>query len=743
MSKRSSWWLAGLLACASPIACADALEDRSLAEQIRAFTSKSDVGLVAVADASGGIAVDLDGRFRHVHLAALGEQGEVHAQCVGSVAEANRFLGRDLDTGVKLAPVAPPQDIDDAAALHGMGAAEYARIWNLIEQAKAHPAAPASSTFTIVNADGANEGFNSTAARAPEGGNPGTTLGAQRLNVFNQAAGIWAAFLDSTQTIRVESNFDPLTPCSSSGGVLGAAGPNTAHRDFANVPFASTWYPAALANKISNSDLSASNDIGATFNSSVDTGCLGAGTRFYYGFDNATPAGTINLLVVVLHELGHGLGFLTFTDESTGAYFNSQPDVWARLMFDRDQNVSWFQMTQAQRATSAVNTNDLLWDGANVRIASSFLSAARDAATGRVELFTPNPVQPGSSVSHWNTTASPNLLMEPAINTGLPLTGDLTRQLLRDIGWFRDANNNAVADTITNVLPASGTLTPGTNTNITWTNPAGFSRRVTIELSTNGGSTFPTVIASDIANTGSFTWSIPANTPVTTQARIRVREHDFVAPAGVSAANFNIGNGNTAPTYTPTAAITRQRGSAGSAATIGTVTDGQTPAGNLTITQIAGGSSTGITATSIGNTAGTVSATIAASCSANAGTLRFQVSDGSLQGTGDLQVNVSNNTNPTLTYAASSVGLGSGRTINPATGPSDNGSITSIQLLPQGGYGGTISINSTTGVITLSNATPIGSHTISVRATDNCGAFTDTSFQLTVTAQNVFANGFE
>ena len=745
MNRRSVGWLAGLLACASPIVCADVLEDRSLAEQIRAFTSKSDAGLAAFADASGGIAVDLDGRFRHVHLAALGEQGELRAQCVGSVAEANRFFGRDLDTGAKLASIAPPVDIDAAAALHGMSAAEYAQIWSLIEHAKAQPAAPASSTFTIVNADGANEGFNSTAARAPEGGNPGTTLGAQRLNVFNQAAGIWAAFLDSTQTIRVESNFDPLTPCSSSGGVLGAAGPNTAHRDFANVPFASTWYPAALANKISNSDLSASNDIGATFNSSVDTGCLGAGTRFYYGFDNATPAGTVNLLVVVLHELGHGLGFLTFTDESTGAYFNSQPDVWARLMFDRDQNVTWFQMTQAQRATSAVNTNDLLWDGANVRIASAFLTDIRDPATGRVELYTPNPVEPGSSVSHWNTPATPpNLLMEPAINTGLPLTGDLTRQLLRDIGWFRDANNNAVADTITNVLPASGNLTPGTSVNITWTNPASFSRRVTIELSTNGGSTFPTLIASDIANTGSFAWLIPANTPPTTQGRIRVREHDFVAPAGVSSANFSIGSGNTAPTFTPAAAISRQRGSAaGAPVTVGTVTDGQTAAGSLTVTQIAGGTSTGVTATSIVNTGGTISAAIAASCTANAGTLRFQVSDSSLQGTGDLQVNLNPNTNPTLTYAASSVGLGSGRTINPATGPSDNGSITSIQLLPQGGYGGTISINSTTGVITLSNATPVGSHTISVRATDNCGAFTDSSFQLTVTAQNVFANGFE
>ncbi len=182
---------------------------------------------------------------------------------------------------------------------------------------------------------------------------------------------------------------------------------------------------SALANKIANSDLSAASaDIGATFNSSVDTACLGAGTRFYYGLDNATPANRINLLVVVLHEIGHGLGFLSFTNESTGAYFNGAPDVWARFMRDRTQNLTWFQMNQAQRAASAINVNNLLWDGPNVRIASAFLIAGREAATGRVELFTPNPVQLGSSVSHWNTTADPNLLMEPAINSGLPLTLD-------------------------------------------------------------------------------------------------------------------------------------------------------------------------------------------------------------------------------------------------------------------------------------------------------------------------------
>ena len=314
----------------------------------------------------------------------------------------------------------------------------------------------------------------------------------------------------------------------------------------------------------------------------MDTGCLGAGTRFYYGLDNATPAGTINLFVVLLHEIGHGIGFSSFTNAATGAFFSGFPDVWARFQFDRDQGLSWFNMpNDAARAASAINNNDLLWDGPNVRIASGFLTLGRDAATGRVELYTPATLEPGSSVSHYNTRATPNLLMEPSINTGLPLTLDLTRQLTRDIGWYRDTTADLVADTITTVAPSGGSLAVGANTNITWTNTGSFARNVTIELSTDGGTTFPTAIATDVANTGTRAWTVP-NSP-TTQARIRVREHDFAAPAGISAANFTISAGNTAPTFTPAGAIARQQGSAaGAAVTVGTVADAQTAAGSLT-----------------------------------------------------------------------------------------------------------------------------------------------------------------
>lgn len=54
-------------------------------------------------------------------------------------------------------------------------------------------------------------------------------------------------------------------------------------------------------------------------------------------------------------------------------------------------------------------------------------------------VWTPNPVQPGSSVSHWDVLAFPNQLMEPNINDDLThdvtVPTDLTFELLKDIGW--------------------------------------------------------------------------------------------------------------------------------------------------------------------------------------------------------------------------------------------------------------------------------------------------------------------
>jgi hypothetical protein len=131
--------------------------------------------------------------------------------------------------------------------------------------------APAASRagFVIVNLDGAGEGFNDATPVAPVGGNTGTTVGQQRLNVFVKAGQLWDAILGSPVQIRVQASFDPL-PCTATSGVLGGAGPNVVDSDFAGAPFATTWYNAAEANRLAGSDLDpADDDIGAQFNVNV------------------------------------------------------------------------------------------------------------------------------------------------------------------------------------------------------------------------------------------------------------------------------------------------------------------------------------------------------------------------------------------------------------------------------------------------------------------------------------------
>src|SRR5215470_20213536 len=80
-----------------------------------------------------------------------------------------------------------------------------------------------AATITIVNNDGAGEGFNDPTVVSPVGGNPGTTLGAQRLNAFQFAANIWGAQLTSSVTIFVDATMDPLF-CDSTSATLGQAG---------------------------------------------------------------------------------------------------------------------------------------------------------------------------------------------------------------------------------------------------------------------------------------------------------------------------------------------------------------------------------------------------------------------------------------------------------------------------------------------------------------------------------------
>lgn len=77
-------------------------------------------------------------------------------------------------------------------------------------------------------------------------------------------------------------------------------------------------------------------------------------------------------------------------------------------------------------------------------------------------LYMPNPVQPGSSGSHYDTALAPNALMEPAINDSLnaALNLDITPNLLKDTGWVLNGGNAKIdgCDTSIDVVDDAGII---------------------------------------------------------------------------------------------------------------------------------------------------------------------------------------------------------------------------------------------------------------------------------------------
>jgi len=222
----------------------------------------------------------------------------------------------------------------------------------------------ASATITIQNNDPAGTGFNDPTPVAPVGGNSGTTLGEQRLIAFQFAAGIWGATINSVPAMTVRANWSSTMPCTLDSATLGSAGSIGMRSDFPNAPFLNTWYSSALANALAGTDLSVNPEIAATFNSRLGTtGCLET-SGWYLGLDG-NHGNNVDLVTVLLHELSHGLGFQTFTDESTGAQASGMPTIYDRFLRDNSTGLTWDQMTNPERAASAINTGNLVWAGPN------------------------------------------------------------------------------------------------------------------------------------------------------------------------------------------------------------------------------------------------------------------------------------------------------------------------------------------------------------------------------------------
>lgn len=226
--------------------------------------------------------------------------------------------------------------------------------------------AQAAAKIVINNLNASGVGFNDTTPAAPVGGNTGTTLGQQRLIAFTHAANIWGATLNSNVPIVINAQFIPLS-CTATSAVLGSAGATQVFADFPGAPKPATLYSYALANKLYGSEISDTpgGQINARFNSDLGKpNCL-AGSKFYLGLD-ANEGNDIDFVATLLHEMGHGLGFQTFTNGQTGAPFAGYPSAWDHFLLDNTTGKLWVDMTNAERAASALKPSGLSWTGARV-----------------------------------------------------------------------------------------------------------------------------------------------------------------------------------------------------------------------------------------------------------------------------------------------------------------------------------------------------------------------------------------
>ena len=305
-----------------------------------------------------------------------------------------------------------------------------------------------ATTISLNIIDAANEGLNDNTAAAPVGGNPGVSIGEQRQIVFEFASRLLENIINSPVTITINAQFNPLF-CSASAGTLGSGGPATVHFDnppFNPFPLANTYYVQALANSYEGFDLSGTNDINMTFNSDIDnnSSCLN-NRNWYYGLDGNNGALDIDFLSTVLHEMLHGLGFISIGDPSTGIRFMGRDDVFMRSLEDHSLGQTWNQLSDAERQASAIDDPDLHWIGANVLADSGVLAAGINQ--GHVRMHAPSTLNPAGSVSHFSSSVSPFELMEPNLTSSVDSIG-LAKSLLKDIGWTTFASDAPIVSPI-------------------------------------------------------------------------------------------------------------------------------------------------------------------------------------------------------------------------------------------------------------------------------------------------------
>ena len=243
---------------------------------------------------------------------------------------------------------------------------------------------------------------------------------------------IWAANFKSSVPITVDATWER----SKSEEVLGSANAGSYFSSFPGAPDPGLWYASALANALAGKDLDRNNpEIIIQVNSEAAWNLRGDGSPNQTEYD---------LMSVMLHEVGHGLGFSS--NESYESFFGvgtlSRPTPFDAYLQTLDGRRLIDIPTPSKELGTAL-TSPLVWSG-----------ALGTKANGGVKpkIYTPTFYTPGSSISHLDeltfTNTGLDSVMTPILRAGEVFQGPGPLML----AMMQDMRNKPPAG-ITNDLP--------------------------------------------------------------------------------------------------------------------------------------------------------------------------------------------------------------------------------------------------------------------------------------------------
>lgn len=270
----------------------------------------------------------------------------------------------------------------------------------------------AGATFDVTYTDPMGSGFNDSVD------------GANRRRALEAAISAWTKVIQGTVPIKINASMEDIDDGDDDPdtSVLAVASPVEFWlTDGKAIPSALEWQL-----KKRRSPDAGDADIEVLANTKAD---------WDYAVNGVAARGKASFVYTLIHEIGHGLGFVDSFDIEIGEYANTVPFIYDTFLNRTSNARNRLTDRTGDQAIEDMQSGDLFFDGPNA------IDASRRSIRPlpMIKLYAPDPYEPGSSISHVDQQTYADFktgLMTPVdFGSGTDKIDILTLGILKDLGY--------------------------------------------------------------------------------------------------------------------------------------------------------------------------------------------------------------------------------------------------------------------------------------------------------------------